>query len=405
MKNYFLSGILLFLSGFPVVSQNRENSQSVVLQPTQETCNHDSDKDNDEEKYDNEGHRIFHKAEPLTFLNRFAGPLIRLSDGSIFSILAEKREVACSISKDEGMTWTEHPLFDPEKFAVINPVFIQTRKGTIIVAFSNMKELSPLNWNTTTHCYDPNAKLPTYIIYSKDNGKTWSDPLKLHDEWTGYNRAMIETKDGHLVLSTMLMRNHPGRHCVLTYVSSDDGVTWTPSIVLDSPSSAGDHAGLMEANIIQLNDGRLWMLIRTNWDYFYESYSSDNGLTWSAYCKTDIDASSSPCGLIRLQNGRIVLVWNRLYHKGKNDIERRGGDQNQSEVATSYQRDELSLMYSDDDGKTWGAPVIIAAKRPPATGINWVSYPYLFEPTKGVIWITTMRGNLRIAIKEDDLPK
>ena len=387
MNNHFLLHIFLILLTLPVLSQDQISGKD------------------DGKKYDNEGHRIFWKAEPLDFLQRSSGPFIRLSNGGIFSIQAEKREVACAISMDEGITWTEYHLFDAEKFSVINPVFVQTRKGTIIVAFSNMTERAPLNWNNVTHTYDPNAKLPTYIIRSKDNGKTWSKPLKLHDDWTGYNRAMIETKEGHIVLSTMIMRNNPGRHCIVTYVSSDDGATWTPSIVLDSPSSSGHHGGLMEADVIQLNDGRLWMLIRTNWDYFYESYSSDNGLTWSAYSKTDIDASSSPCRTIRMQSGRIVMIWNRLYHEGKNDIVRRGGDKNQCEVATSYQRDELSLMYSDDDGKTWSSPVIIAAKPPPSTGLNWVSYPYLFEQTKGLLLITSMRGNLKIAIKEDDMPK
>jgi len=360
-----------------------------------------------EEKYDNDRHRIFHKAEPLDFLVHAAGPFIRLSDGNIFSIQAEKREVAYRISKDEGVTWTEYALFDSARFAVVNPVFVQTRKGTIIVAFSNMKELSPLNWNNTTHNYDPAAKIPTYIVCSRDNGKTWSEPQKLHDSWTGFNRAMIETKDGTIVLSTMIMRNNPGRHCVLTYVSPDDGASWTPSIVLDSPSSSGHHGGLMEANIIQLNDGRLWMLIRTNWDYFYESYSSDNGRTWSAYCKTEIDASSSPCGLLRMKSGRIVMVWNRLYHKDRKEMARQGGDKNLCEVEASWQRDELSLAYSDDDGKTWSSPVVVAENRNPDTANSqrsWLSYPYLFEQSKGVIWITTMQGNLKIAVRDQDFP-
>ena len=205
----------------------------------------------------------------------------------------------------------------------------------------------------------------------------------------------------------MLMRNNPGRHCVLTYVSSNDGATWTPSNVLDEPSSAGDHGGLTEAALIQLKNGKLWMLIRTNWDYFYESFSTDNGLTWSTQTKTNIDASAAPGALIRLRSGRIVMVWNRLYHKGKNEIKRLGGDSNLSEVAASWQRDELSLMYSDNDGKTWSSPMIIAENITPSANpwSNWLAYPHLFEQKKGILWITTDFGNLRIAVREKDLPK
>ena len=350
----------------------------------------------DGEKFDDAGHRIFNKAEALTSLKR-VGPFVRLADGSIFAV----GSASCGISKDGGATWAECYPVDQEKFAMGSPVAVQTRKGTIIVGFSNSKEMSKFIWDKTTHCYDPSITLPTYIVYSKDYGKTWSPPVKLHDEWTGMNREILETKDGHVVFSTMTMRNNPGRHCVLTYISSDDGATWKPSILLDSPSSAGDHGGLMEAAVTQLSDGRLWMLIRTNWDYFYESYSHDNGFTWSAYQKTNIDASSSPAALLRLESGRIVLVWNRLYRKGENDIKRMRGDSNLAEVEASWQRDELSMMYSDDDGKTWSTPFIIAEN---ATTDKWLSYPHLFEPAKGVIWITSDFGNLRIAVRENDLP-
>jgi len=358
-----------------------------------------SDLDDDEKyKYTTTGHLIFHKAEELTSLTAI-GPFIRLANGSLF-------RSSGTVSWDEGKTWLTSYQPDPQRFNLGSPVVVQTHTGTIVVCFSNGREISPLNWNNITHEYDPNAKLPLYVVYTRNNGQTWSEPLKLHDEWTGMNRELLQTKDGHIVLSTMIMRPNLGRHCVMTYVSSDDGETWTPSNVLDYPSAAGDHGGLMEAAILQSNDNRLWMLIRTNYDYFYESYSSDNGLTWSAYQKTGIDASSSPGALLRLQSGRIILVWNRLYHEGENSIRRRGGDKNLSEVAASWQRDELSMMYSDDNAKTWSTPFVVAKLI--TYGSSQLSYPCLFEQSKGVIWITTgnvASGNLKIAIKEDDLPK
>jgi hypothetical protein len=314
--------------------------------------------------YDRVGHIIHDKAFDMKTLSRM-GPYTLLADGSILS--TQDKAASCGISKDSGITWTDYQIFDPEEYEMVSSISIQTHTGAIIVAFSNLKEIHRLNWNKTIHCYDPAAQLPTYIAVSRDNGETWSKPLKLHNEWTGMNRGLIETKDGHIVLSTMIMRNNKGRHCVLTYVLSDDGATWKPSNVLDNPTSAGDHSGLTEATITELKDGRLWMLIRTNWDYFYESYSSDHGLTWSDYKKTSIDASASPGVFTRLQSGRLVLVWNRLYHQGQDSIARLGGDSNLSEVAASWQRDELSLMYSDNDGKTWSNPVIIAKNIVPMT--------------------------------------
>ena len=351
------------------------------------------------EKFDKLGHRFFGKAEALNYLDR-NGPFIRLDDGSIFAI---NGGTTYSLSNDEGRTWIHHTMLDPSRFTMASQLVCLTSKGTIIVSFSNYRELVPLNWNNSTHTYDPNAKLPNYVTYSRDNGTTWSEPLKLHDEWTGMVRDLKETEDGHIILSTQMNRNNPGRNVVFTYVSTDDGETWTRSNILDNTASSGDHSGLMEAAILPLNDSRIWMLIRTNWDYFYESYSSDHGLTWSAYQKTDIDASTSPGALRRLKSGRIVLVWNRLSAKGETTPERRGGDYNLTEVPTSWYRNQISMMYSDDDGKTWSTPFILATD-----GLysgQGLSYPHVVELTKGVLWITTDYGNLRVAIKESDLPE
>ena len=354
--------------------------------------------------FDSQGHEIHPQSLELTFLKR-TGPFTLLQDGNIFTV-AEGGSTA-SISMDKGMNWDTYSLFDPTRFSALSPVVIQTKKGTIIVGFSNGREISPLNWNKTTHTYNVNAKLPTYIIYSTDNGKKWSNPIKLHDDWTGMNRDIMETKDGNIVFATMKMRNNLGRHCVLTYVSKDDGRSWTPSNVLDEPTCAGDHSGLMESTLVQLHDGRLWMLLRTNWDYFYETYSSDDGLTWSEHTKTAIDASSSPGALERLASGRLVLVWDRLYHEEKTSIGRLGGDKNLSEVQASWQRDELSMMYSDDDGETWSAPFILAKNieflTNPWDTKKWLSYPFIFEVSPGELWITTGHGNLKIAIKEVDI--
>ena len=90
-----------------------------------------------------------------------------------------------------------------------------------------------------------------------------------------------------------------------------------------------------------------------------------------------------------------MLLWNRLYPEGRTETARRGAPW--SETAASYHREELSLAFSDDEGKTWGAPVVIAT----LPG-KWVSYPYLFERQPGELWITTMQGGLRAVLHEKD---
>src|SRR3546814_5276299 len=75
----------------------------------------------------------------------------------------------------------------------------------------------------------------------------------------------------------------------------------------------------MEATIAELNDGRLWMLIRTNYGRFWESFSDDRGRSWRVLMPSDIDASTAPGQLARLASGRLALAWNRLYPEGHTD--------------------------------------------------------------------------------------
>jgi hypothetical protein len=326
------------------------------------------------------------------------GPFVRLEDGNILTVDSNH----AYINRDGGKTWEPYSLLaDSSRFDISPGALIRTRHNVIVLSFVNLKEKTGWNWRNDIHD-SPGAVLPTYTIRSTNGGKTWDVPLKLHDEWTGANRDMIETKDGSIVLTSMIMRHHPGHHTVLTYTSKDDGKSWTASNILDLGGS-GNHSGVMESTLVQLEDGRLWMLLRTNWGNFWQTFSDDDGLTWKEVGPTNIDASSSPGLIKRLTSGRLVLVWNRLFPNGKMEYPLRGGDGNLSEVPANWQRGELSIMFSGDDGKTWNNPVVIAKITQPGAQL---SYPYVFEANPGELWITTnFRGDLRIKLLENDFIK
>lgn len=332
------------------------------------------------------------------------GPFLRLGDGRILAVEGTKS----LISADNGKTWEEHEIFsEPEKYT-IRPerALIRTRSGVIILAFANNKEKANWNWQADIHD-SPGAVLPTYAIRSLDEGRTWQDLQKLHDDWTGAIRDMKETKDGNVVFTSMMLRHNPGHHAVVTYTTKDDGKSWIRSNVIDL-GGVGNHAGVTEATIEQLKDGRLWMLMRTNWGKFWQAFSDDEGLTWSHYDPSHIDASSAPGMLKRLQSGRLVLVWNRRYPEGRHEYPLRGGDGQWSEVPASNHREALSIMFSDDDGRHWTKPVVIAKCTEKMAGLKLVgggkdiSYPYIFEARPGELWLSLWRGELSIKLHEDD---
>ena len=92
-----------------------------------------------------------------------------------------------------------------------------------------------------------------------------------------------------------------------------------------------------------------------------------------------------------------MLCWNRYMHTDGRKPVLKGGDGVLCDTPASWQREELSIAFSEDDGKAWSRPVVVATKAD-----AWLSYPRLLEPCPGEIWITTMQGPVRLRIAERD---
>ncbi len=146
-------------------------------------------------------HRIHAKAEFLEGLPM--GPFARLPDGNLVTVEDADNAQHALISRDDGRSWEKFPLFaEPEKFRVsYERALVCTRDGTVIVAFMNLVERAGWAWNPEIHD-SPQARLPTYAVRSPDGGRTWEAPQKLHDDWTGANRDMVELKDGTVVFTS-----------------------------------------------------------------------------------------------------------------------------------------------------------------------------------------------------------
>jgi sialidase-1 len=331
------------------------------------------------------------------------GPFVRITDDQILAIDAKSSYV----SADGGVTWSAaRPLFAGDTGITVSNerAVFRTRDGTVIAAFMNLQER---NWTWSNTAGDaPGARLPTYVMRSRDDGVSWQNVQKLHEDWSGAVRDMIQTKDGRIVFTAMKMRHDPGRHAVLTYSSTDDGIMWKASNLIDL-GGAGHHGGVTEPTLIELQDGRLWMLIRTNWGEFWSAYSNDGGRYWRVIQPSGIAASSAPGMLTRLNSGRLMLSWNRPYPEGKTSWPLSGGDNLWSATPVSNHREELSITFSSDEGKTWTEPEIIAHRHDTKRGgsAKWLAYPYVFEHKPGELWITTMQGGLRVRINESDFVK
>jgi len=322
-----------------------------------------------------------------------------LGDGSLMTIQGGKT----SISKDDGKTWSEpRSVYDGPAPGIPSDAckLLRTRDGVLVLVYMDMS-VRKWGWDSAKHDA-PGARLDGWVIRRLDEGKTWVDRQRLLEGYCGALIDIIQTSSGRIVVPIQQMLHNPGRHAIRTHVSADDGKTWELGNIIDL-GGCGHHDGAMEPTLAELSDGRLLMLIRTTLDRFWEAYSTDEGRYWRVLRPSQVDASSAPGYLLRLNSGRLALAWNRLYPEGKTTFRRAGGKGQSSEVAASRQREELSLAFSQDGGKTWTKPVVIAREKG-----KQLSYPYMFERAPGQLWVVTRynrpQGTLPVCVslKEAD---
>ena len=145
----------------------------------------------------------------------------------------------------------------------------------------------------------------------------------------------------------------------------------------------------------QLRDGRVWMLIRTQTGFLYESFSPD-GIEWSEARPTRFRSSNSPANLLRLPDGRLVVFWNNCENPSRVDGE---------PVYTT--RDALHVAISADEGHTWAGHREAFRdpnrnQSPPRRGDRGTAYPFSTATREGQVILATGQGQGRIALVRID---
>ncbi|MCO5239416.1 MAG: glycoside hydrolase [Chitinophagaceae bacterium] len=153
----------------------------------------------------------------------------------------------------------------------------------------------------------------------------------------------------------------------IVYYTDDEGLSWkrTDWITVSDGRIEGDNKSLrwqqlgVEPSLVQLKDGRIWMILRTSHDQFYESFSEDFGETWSSPTPSRFYGTNTMPNIFRMSDGRLLFFWCNStplpefpkpsymkYFLGDGIIEGKRED-----VFTN--RDVIHVAISDDDGNTW----------------------------------------------------
>jgi sialidase-1 len=245
--------------------------------------------------------------------------IIELKDGSLLLGWTEfyggkwpddaPARISGKISVDGGRTWGgKYTLVENDGGCNVMEVnFLRLKNGDIAL-FHGKK----------------NSTKETLVMMrtSSDEGKTWSEAKQLSPDgqYIGLtNGRCIRLSTGRILLEA-------STYCI---ISDDEGETWHDSqkIVFSEGYSA-------EPACIELKDGRVMMLMRTNLGSQYKSISTDGGDTWSKPVPTQLVGTDAPVSLSRIPGtGDILAIWNN----------NPGGDR----------RIPLTSAISKDEGETW----------------------------------------------------
>ena len=229
-----------------------------------------------------------------------------------------------------------------------NPVLFQVPKGELILFYKVGP--SPSTWWGL-------------LKRSNDGGKTWSEAERLPDGIIGPIKNKPVLLSSGVLLCPSSSEDHNWR--VHFEQTSDLGRTWQKT----APINDGVDDGAIQPSVLFHPNSQLQALCRSQKAGFVlETWSKDNGKSWSPLKKTTLPNPNSGTDAVTLKDGRQVLVYNPTPNNGKGEFG--GGPRTPLDVAISK------------DGKTWKTLAVLENEP------GEFSYPAVIQTADGLIHVT-----------------
>lgn len=324
----------------------------------------------------------------------YTNAAVTLPDGTIESYyrraFAGSIPIFRMISNDSGRAWTKpEPLVQLSVEPWGGPMPMIDRDGEVHFV------IPKLRGEGRKPAIDRFIDL--YHLRSTAGRTKWSEPVRIYEGYCGSLQGVFQLASGRILVpfADWLpgVRTAPptGPEVVICLYSDDGGKTWqrSPS-KLTSPCHEGyngSNYGACEPSLIEVKNG-VWMLMRTQDGYLYESFSKD-GSEWSEAKRSRFYSSNSPAFQARLPDGRLVVFWNNCQ-----PAPRVGKD------GVYSGRDALHAAISADEGKTWRGfrevyRDLIRNVSPPKDGDRGTAYPHATVTKDGKILLVSGQGNER----------
>ncbi len=234
-------------------------------------------------------------------------------------------------SSDGGRSWGDKFVLARNHQGARNAMIaalLRLRDGRIMLGYNKKNSLADTRY---------------YVRFSSDEGGTWSQETLVTPKvryGAAYNYAPIQLRSGRILIPYDYNQpgeyKDPGHFVVQVHYSDDGGHSWRESPhVVDLPKR-----GAMEPGLVELKEGSVMMVLRTQLGRIYLAESRDQGLTWGMPRPTELKNPESPAAVARIPStGDLLMIYNNNYNPG-------GGHH-------LGERCPLSSAISKDEGRTW----------------------------------------------------
>jgi predicted neuraminidase len=282
---------------------------------------------------------------------------IEFSDGDLFAswfggTCEGKDDVCIWVSRKTDALWGKPIMVadgvwtDGKRYPTWNPVLFQPKDGPLKLFYKvgpNPRDW----WGTVTEAADGDFEK--------------SKKVELPEGFLGpIKNKPIQLDDGTIISPTSTEHKGWKAHFEL---SPNSGKNWLKT----EPVADPNYYGPIQPTILKRKNGSLLALNRTlNGRKIAQTFSTDQGKTWSQLEQIDLPNPNSGIDAVTLSDGRHLLVYNH----------------SPSKKHSGRSRSILNLAVSDDDGKSWKATLLLEEQP------GEFSYPAIIQTPDGLVHIT-----------------
>lgn len=206
-------------------------------------------------------------------------------------------DVAIWFARKKNGIWEEpFKIADEEGIACWNPVLFKTRPGRIFLYYKVGVDV--ISWYTM-------------VIYSDDDGHTWSPPERIRD-LEGGGRGPVKNKpiyltDGRIIAPASI--ETPGTWDSFADISKN-GLDWERGSYVPFDRIKYEGKGLIQPSLWESDKDMVHMLLRSTEGRIFRSDSGDGGKTWCKAYETELPNNNSGIDLVKIDKDNILVIYN-----------------------------------------------------------------------------------------------